>query len=77
LPQLLEKARFFDGLQGHEGLFALRLAVQRHQDLADTCGGCLKVSNDGPLHESGDTFVGLILHYSANECLQSDRCISS
>ena len=35
--------------------------LQRHEVLADTCGECLEVKNDGPLEEGGDTLIGLIM----------------
>lgn len=63
--------------RGRETREQVEKRLQRHQDLADTCEGCLKVSNDGPLHDSGDTLVGLILHYSVENCLQPGSFVLS
>lgn len=51
--------------------------LQRHQALAGACVGCLKVNNDGPLRESGDTLVSIILHCSVEDQVQPGRCLPS
>jgi ribose 1,5-bisphosphokinase len=63
--------------RGRETREQVEKRLQRHQVLAGACEGCLKVNNDGQLHEGGDTLIGLILHYSVNGCLQPDRFIHS
>lgn len=63
--------------RGRETRDQVEKRLQRHQVLASACVGCLKVNNDGQLHEGGDAFIGLILHYSVNDCLQVDRSILS
>ena len=62
--------------RGRETRDQIEKRLQRHQLLSDSCGECLTVNNDGPLHESGDTLMCIILHYSVKGSLQPDRCIS-
>lgn len=59
--------------RGRETPEQVERRLQRHQVLSDACPEGLKVNNDGSLHESGDTLVGLILHFSVEDCLQPDR----
>lgn len=63
--------------RGRETSDQIEKRLHRHQVLSDSCGECLTVNNDGPLHDSGDTLIGIILNYSVEGCLQSDSCISS
>ncbi|MGX7950177.1 MULTISPECIES: phosphonate metabolism protein/1,5-bisphosphokinase (PRPP-forming) PhnN [Desulfovibrionaceae] len=63
--------------RGRETREQVEKRLQRHQALAGACKGCLKVNNDGPLHEGGDTLIDLILHDSVNDRLQPDRRLHS
>ena len=63
--------------RGRENREQIEQRLQRHEVLAGACAEGLKVNNDGPLHESGDTLVGLILHYSVEDCLQPSSCVPS
>jgi ribose 1,5-bisphosphokinase len=71
-PEVLRE-RLLD--RGRETRDQVEKRMQRHQALAGVCGECLKVDNDGPLHEGGDTLIGLILYYSVNNRLQTSRCL--
>jgi ribose 1,5-bisphosphokinase len=56
--------------RGRENREQIEKRLQRHRLLSGTCAEGLHVNNDGPLSESGDTLIGLILHYCVEDCPQ-------
>jgi ribose 1,5-bisphosphokinase len=50
--------------RGRETPAQIDRRLERHRELADTCGECLRINNDGRLHEAGDRLIGLIRDYS-------------
>lgn len=56
--------------RGRENREQIEKRLQRHRLLSGACAEGLHVNNDGPLSESGDTLIGLILHYCVEDCPQ-------
>ena len=61
--------------RGRETRVQVEKRLLRHQALSGACVECLKVNNDGQIHEGGDVLIDLILYYSMGNCIQPSRCI--